>query len=80
MTDASSSRNSAQATYEIKLRNHKKTEATISLVEHVWPYGGVSITEKSQPYTKVDATTIRFDVPVAADGESTVTYTVHYTW
>jgi hypothetical protein len=38
------------------------------------------IVESSHEYEKMDAQTIEFRVPVEANGETTVTYTVRYEW
>jgi len=34
----------------------------------------------SDPFTKLDARSMQFDVTVPPDGEETITYTVRYTW
>ena len=34
----------------------------------------------SQPFDKRNAQSVSFDVPVPADGETTLTYTVRYRW
>ena len=36
--------------------------------------------EKTHDYKKLDAFMVAWDVPVKADGETVVTYTVEYTW
>ena len=64
--------------YEIKLRNHKKENVEIRVVEHLHPGSQWEITAKSADFTKLNATTIEFRVPVPADGASSVTYTAHY--
>jgi hypothetical protein len=67
-------------TFEIKLRNRKKEPVTMRVVEHLYRWSGWKITAKSAEFTKKDAQTIEFNVPVSSDGETTVTYTVHYEW
>ena len=68
-------------TFEIKLRNRKKTDAVeIRVVEHLYRWSNWKITAKSDEFTKKDAQTIEFRIPVKADEEKTVTYTVHYFW
>jgi hypothetical protein len=42
-------------------------------------YGFWDITQSSQKYTKKDANTVLFEVPVEADGTSTVSFTVRFT-
>ena len=67
--------------FEIKLRNRKKTDAVeIRVVEHLYRWSNWKITAKSDEYTKKDAQTIEFRVPVKPDEEKIVTYTVHYSW
>ena len=67
--------------FEIKLRNRKKdAPVTIRVVEHLYRWSNWDITEKSDEFTKTDAQTIEFRVPVKPDEEKTVGYTVHYSW
>lgn len=66
--------------FEIKLRNHKKTPVKIRVVEHLYRWNNWEITKKSDDFTKKDAQTIEFRVPVKPDEEKTITYTVHYSW
>ncbi len=63
-------------TYKIELRNHKKTEVTIKVIEKQW--GDWSIIKTNRKYTKKDSTTIEFYVKVPANGKRTVTYTSEY--
>jgi len=61
---------------EIVLRNHKKEKVKVEVIEHlpgVW-----EILDKSLPYEKIDAFTIKFIVEIPPDGESKLTYTVQY--
>ncbi len=60
--------------YRIKLRNHKKTEVEITVVEYLgtdW-----QMLENSHPYNQKNATTIEFKVPVQAGKETVITYRV----
>ena len=66
--------------FEIKLRNHKKEPVEIRVVEHLFRWTNWEITEKSDPFTKMNAQTIEFRIPVKADEERTIHYTVHYSW
>ncbi len=67
--------------FEIKLRNRKKTDAVeIRVVEHLYRWSNWNITAKSDEFVKKDAQTIEFRIPVKPDEEKTVTYTVHYSW
>jgi hypothetical protein len=67
-------------TFEIKLRNHKKEQVEIRVVEHLYRWSNWDITAKSNAFVKTDAQTIEFRVQVQPDEEKTVTYTVHYSW
>ncbi len=68
-------------TFEIKLRNRKKTDAVeIRVVEHLYRWSNWNITKSSDKFEKKDAQTIEFRVPVKPDEEKIVTYTVHYSW
>lgn len=66
--------------FEIKLRNHKKTPVEVRVVEHLYRWPTWEITDKSMDYKKTDDQTIEFRVPIQPDEEQTVTYTVHYSW
>jgi hypothetical protein len=66
--------------FEIKLRNHTKAPVEIRVVEHLYRWTNWEISQKSAAYNKLDSQTIEFRVNVAADGETKVTYMVHYTW
>ena len=63
-----------ERTYEISLRNHKKEAVTIFVEKKL--YGDWSITGSSHEYTNPDATTLKYEIPVPADGDVTVTFTV----
>lgn len=67
-------------TFEIKLRNHKEQPVTVRVIEHLYRWTNWKIQEASQKWTKKDAQTIEFEVPVPKDGEAVVTYTVRYSW
>ena len=69
-----------EETFEIRVRNHKKEEATVRVVEHLYRWTNWNLKNKSHDYTKKDAQTIEFAVTIAPDGEQVVTYTVHYSW
>lgn len=71
---------SADESYEIKLRNHKKEPVTIRVVEHLYRWNNWEITSHTDDFTKTDAQTIEFNVPVKPDEEKTIDYTVHYSW
>lgn len=60
--------------YETKLRNHKSSAVTLTVVEHAG--GEWSIKNSSHQYKKRDSRTYEFTVDVPANGEVTLTYTV----
>jgi hypothetical protein len=66
--------------FEIKVRNHKKEAVTVRVVEHLYRWSSWEISQKTDPYKKLDSQTIEFTVQVPADGEKVLTYMVHYTW
>lgn len=67
--------------FEIKLRNRKKeTPVNIRAVERLYRWSNWEITQKSDEFTKKDAQTIEFNVPVKPDEERVITYKVHYSW
>jgi len=80
MTNQKQGQRWREQAFRIELRNHKNEDATILCREHLTSHGTWDIKAKSQDYTKIDATTIEFQVPVKAGGKAEVTYTVYYTW
>ncbi len=69
-----------EESYEITLRNHKDEAVEVRVVEHMFRWSEWTILEESQDFEKLDAQTIEFRVPVEANGETVVTYTVRYEW
>ena len=68
-------------TFEIKLRNRKEKDAVeIRVIEPLYRCANWKITAESLPHVKFDSHTAEFRVPVPADGETVLTYTVHYWW
>ncbi len=70
----------ADESFEVKVRNHKKTPVTMRVVEHLYRALNWEITSESTPHIKKDSTTVEFPVTLAPDEEKTIAYTVHYTW
>ncbi len=65
-----------EAAFEISLRNHKDEPVTISVIEPMmrdW-----EILTSSHSHKKVEAHTARFEIPVAKDGETKLTYRARY--
>jgi hypothetical protein len=69
-----------EESFEITVRNHKDEDIEIRIVEHMFRWSEWKILESSHEYEKMDAQTIEFTVPVEANGETVVTYTVRYEW
>jgi hypothetical protein len=67
-------------TFEIKLTNQKAQPVTVSVVEHLYRGDNWEINDKSAGFTKLDSHTVQFPIQVPAKGETTLTYSVHYTW
>ena len=64
--------------FEISLRNHKKKDVKIRVVEHLYRWADWQITAKSAPFLKTDSKTIEFRIRVPAGGTKTVAYRVRY--
>lgn len=60
--------------YEIVLRNHKKDNVRVQVIEHA--YGEWKLIAQSHPSTKKDSHTFEFPIDVPANGEVKGTYTV----
>ncbi|MEK7389561.1 MAG: DUF4139 domain-containing protein [Elusimicrobiota bacterium] len=69
-----------EETFEVRLRNHKDGDVTVSVVEHLYRWSNWKIVDSSHRWEKRDAQTIEFPVTVKKDGEAVVTYTVKYSW
>ena len=63
-----------ESSWEIKLKNRKEEDIVVTVIEPL--YGSWEMMDASHEYTKTDAFTIRFDVPVKKDEEVTVRYRV----
>jgi hypothetical protein len=63
-----------QQSFEIQLRNSKKQEVAVKLLESA--SGDWKIVKSNQDWKQVDATTIEFNVPIQPGKMSLVTYTV----
>ena len=60
--------------WEISLRNHKKENVVVSVIEPV--PGDWEVLRETQPHEKVEAHTLRYEVPVPPEGAAKVTYRV----
>jgi len=69
-----------QESFQITLRNHKDEDIEVRVTEHMFRWSEWKILEESHEHEKIDANNIEFRVPVEADGEAVITYTVRYEW
>ena len=70
--------NGNRSSYEVSLRNRKKEDITIRLYANVG--GEWKITKNSHKFEKESQYKVYFDVPVKADSEVKVTYTVEQSY
>jgi hypothetical protein len=70
--------NVSESAYQVVLKNAKKEPVTV-LVREPMP-GDWEMVQNSLPFTKTDAHTATFRVPVPADGSATLTYRVRVKW
>jgi hypothetical protein len=73
-------RREMQESFQIVLRNHKAAPVKVVVKENLYRWTNWTVAEPSDPFTKVDARTIHFEVEVPPDAAKSVTYTVKYTW
>jgi hypothetical protein len=66
--------------FEIKVINQKPQPVKVTVVEDMYRGDNWVITEKSAEYVKQDSHTLEFPVQVPPTGETTLTYSVRYTW
>ena len=69
-----------EETFEIRVRNHKKESVKVRVVEHLYRWNNWKLVEPSTEAHKSDAQTVEFPVTIKPDGQTVVTYTVHYSW
>ncbi len=74
------SKRSERQTVEIELRNNKPDDDVTIVVEESLYWPNWKISNNNFSYRKVDARHIEFDIPVKADGKTTLRYTVTYSW
>jgi len=77
---ANNSGHTLDETFQIKLTNQKPQPVAVTVIEHLYRGENWEITDKSADYVKADSHTLHFPVQVPAKGESTLTYSVRYTW
>ena len=67
-----------EAEWDIQIRNHKKEDVQVTLIEPV--PGDWEVIKTSHPYEKVEAHTLQYVVSVPKDGKTTVNYRVRMRW
>jgi hypothetical protein len=60
--------------WEIALRNHKKEDQTVTVIEPV--PGDWQVLTSTHPHEKVEAHTLKYEIPVPRDGAAKLTYRV----
>ncbi len=75
-----SDKNFVEEEFKITLKNHKKNNETVRVVEHLYRWSNWKILSSSDSYTKKDVRTLEFEVNVPADGQKGITYKVYYWW
>lgn len=65
-------------TFKIVVRNHKDVDQPVTILER--HYGDWTVATTSDPFTKLDSSTMQYVVTVPANGSKTVTYTVTTNW
>ncbi len=73
-------RHTLDESFEIRLRSHKPQPVEVRVIEHLYRGRTWQILQHSDPFVKQSSQIIEFRVQVPANGEKTLTYTVHYTW
>lgn len=72
------SRRNIEEKFEIEVRNRKEVAETVNVIErHYWDY---EITAKSDPFTKLEASTLQFTVTLKPNEVKKITYTVVTKW
>ena len=63
-------------TWEVELRNHKDEDITVTVIERTG--GDWHIVEENFDHVKESNNVIKWYVPVKANSDSTLTYTIRY--
>ncbi len=75
----------AEETFRITLRNHKDVDVDVRVVENLYRSSDWTITDQTiggtaADYENLDSNTVQWTVPVPANGETELVYTVQYLW
>jgi hypothetical protein len=71
-------RNVVESAYQVDLKNAKPEPVTVTLLEPL--QGDWEITQSSLPFTRENAGTARFQVPVPGSGSATLSYRARVRW
>jgi hypothetical protein len=71
-------RDVVEESFEITVRNHKDEDVEVRVLEHLFRWSEWEIVQESAEHIKLDQGTAEWRLPVPADGETTLTYTVRY--
>ncbi len=64
--------------WEITLKNHKDSDIVVTVLENTG--GDWEVTEETYPHVKESNNRIKWRIPVKANSESKLTYTIRYKW
>ena len=64
--------------FEITLKNHKSEPVNIIVIEKLYRCANWTILSASDKYRKLNARTIKFDIPIKPNTEKKITYRVRY--
>jgi hypothetical protein len=67
-----------EESFEITVRNHKDEDVEVRVLEHLFRWSEWEIVQESADHTKLDQSMVEWRLPVPADGETTLSYTVRY--
>ncbi len=75
----------AEESYRITLRNRKAEDVEVRVVEHMfrsseWQILSEALDGQAIEHEKLDSQTVEWRVPVPANGEAELTFTVQYIW
>ncbi|MEN3013442.1 MAG: DUF4139 domain-containing protein [Endomicrobiia bacterium] len=79
LLDRKATSNTQELKIEIKIKNRKKENIEVVVVEHHYA-SNWKILDSSHKWTKRDVDTIEFIVPVEKEKEETITYSIKYWW
>jgi len=74
------SKRSERQKVQIELRNNKPSEDITIIVEEALYYREWRIEESNFPHVKKNVQNVEFNIPVKANGKTTLDYTVLYSW